>query len=93
MAGGAPFPSVRVSATTILDLVSAPAGAPAGANVDRICLVVEPLYWQEVVDSGVPTVLDGPGERFGAQGVAVSLYVRDPDGNTLELRWYPSEGN
>ncbi|MEU6104059.1 VOC family protein [Streptomyces flaveolus] len=87
--GKAPFPSVRVSPTTIIDLVEAPADGRRGSNVDHICLVVEPLDWQQVVDSGVFTVLDGPGERFGARGTAVSLYVEDPDGNTVELRWYP----
>jgi len=87
--GKVPFPSVRVSPTTIIDLVEAPADGERGSNVDHICLVVEPLDWQQVVDSGVFTVLDGPGERFGARGTAVSLYVEDPDGNTVELRWYP----
>ncbi|NLU66493.1 VOC family protein [Streptomyces sp. HNM0574] len=90
-AGEVPFPSVRVSATTIIDLVRAPGGAPQGGNVDHICLTVAPLDWQEVVDSGEFTVLDGPGTRFGARGEAQSLYVRDPDGNTVELRWYPQD--
>ncbi|MEU0059737.1 VOC family protein [Streptomyces sp. NPDC006334] len=89
--GKAPFPSVRVSPTTIIDLVEAPAGQAEGSNVDHICLVVEPLDWQDVIDSGVFTVLDGPGKRFGARGTAISLYVQDPDGNTVELRWYPPE--
>ncbi|MGP4002708.1 VOC family protein [Streptomyces sp. 8N706] len=90
-AGKAPFPSVRVSPTTIIDLVRSPEDSAGGSNVDHICLVVEPLDWQRVVDSGEFTVLDGPGERFGARGVAQSLYVRDPDGNTVELRWYPQD--
>ncbi|MFJ8545805.1 VOC family protein [Streptomyces sp. NPDC093586] len=90
-AGEAPFPSVRVSPTTIIDLVEASADGPRGSNVDHVCLVVEPLDWQQVVDSGVFTVVDGPGERFGARGTAVSLYVADPDGNTVELRWYPQD--
>ncbi|MGW5970641.1 VOC family protein [Streptomyces sp. NPDC055186] len=89
--GKAPFPSVRVSPTTIIDLVEVPAERPEGSNVDHICLVVEPLDWQHVVDSGVFTVLDGPGKRFGAQGTADSLYVQDPDGNTVELRCYPPD--
>jgi hypothetical protein len=29
--------------------------------------------------------------RFGAQGTATSVYVRDSDGNTVELRWYPQD--
>ncbi|MEV0602605.1 VOC family protein [Streptomyces sp. NPDC050315] len=91
--GEAPFPSVRVSESTIIDLVQAPAedSAPARANVDHLCLVVAPLDWQQVVASGVFTVLDGPGKRFGARGTAESLYVQDPDGNTVELRWYPAD--
>jgi catechol 2,3-dioxygenase-like lactoylglutathione lyase family enzyme len=85
-AGKVPFPSVRVSPTTIIDLLGQPRGE---SNVDHICLVVEPLDWREVVDSGVFTVVDGPGPRFGARGSAQSLYVLDPDANTIELRWYP----
>ncbi|MFG2193140.1 VOC family protein [Streptomyces sp. NPDC048639] len=90
-AGKAPFPSVRVSPSTIIDVVQRPEDSPQGSNVDHICLVVEPLDWEQVVDSGMFTVLDGPGERFGARGNAQSLYVRDPDGNTVELRWYPQD--
>ncbi|CAM5495154.1 VOC family protein [Streptomyces abikoensis] len=90
-AGRAPFPSVRVSPTTIIDLVERERGDVAASNVDHICLVVEPLEWQAVVDSGTFTVVDGPGQRFGARGNAESLYVLDPDGNTVELRWYPQD--
>lgn len=89
--GKAPFPSVRVSPTTIIDLVQSPEGAPSGRNVDHICLTVEPLDWRHVLDSGWFTVVDGPGERFGARGTAQSVYVLDPDGNTVELRWYPQD--
>ncbi|MGW4293344.1 VOC family protein [Micromonospora chersina] len=85
-AGEVPFPSVRVNADTIIDLVR---GEPDGSNVDHFCLVVEPLDWAAVVESGVFTVLTGPVPRFGARGTATSIYVRDPDGNTVELRWYP----
>lgn len=88
--GKAPFPSVRVSPTTIIDLVRRKDEAP-GSNVDHLCLVVEPLDWQEVIDSGEFEILDGPGPRFGARGTAQSVYVRDPDGNTVELRWYPQD--
>ncbi|MGW4898253.1 VOC family protein [Kitasatospora sp. NPDC004240] len=87
-AGEVSFPSVRVNVHTIIDLFARPRNA---SNVDHICLAVEPLDWQEVVDSGVFTVLDGPGPRFGARGTGTSLYVQDPDGNTVELRWYPED--
>ncbi|MFP1625419.1 VOC family protein [Streptomyces sp. 5K101] len=87
-AGKAPFPSARISPTAIIDLVSRPRGE---SNVDHICLVVDPLDWQEVVDSGRFTVLEGPVDRYGARGSAQSIYVQDPDGNTVELRWYPQD--
>src|SRR5687767_12216481 len=66
-AGTLPFPSVRVNGHTILDLVSKPRGESAErslrgeqSNVDHFCLVVEPLDWQEVIDAGTFTVLEGP---------------------------------
>ncbi|MFE1287716.1 VOC family protein [Streptomyces sp. NPDC058751] len=86
--GQAPFPSVRVTAETIIDLI---AHARGGSNVDHICLTVEPLDWDQVIASGSFTVLEGPVERFGARGTATSVYVQDPDGNTVELRWYPQD--
>lgn len=87
-AGEAPFPSVRVNESTIIDLFDRPRG---DANVDHICLVVDPLDWQQVIDSGTLTVLEGPTSRYGARGDGRSLYVQDPDGNTVELRWYAED--
>lgn len=87
-AGKVPFPSVRVNATTVIDLLDRPRGE---SNVDHICLVVDPLDWQEVLDSGTFAVLEGPVSRWGARGSAQSIYVRDPEGNTVELRWYPQD--
>lgn len=87
-AGTAPFPSVRVDSTTIIDLFGA---EPTGANVDHLCFVLEPADLDALAGSGRFDVIgDGPvGGLFGAQGLATSLYVRDPDGNTVELRCYP----
>ena len=82
------FPSVRIDDTTIIDLLGPGAGAGDARNMDHLCLVVgddvEPAAGRELVD-----VVDGPDERWGAQGVARSLYVKDPDGNVVELRRYP----
>lgn len=92
--GEALFPSVRVSEDVIIDLLAAPTRQPelAGAeNVDHICLVVEPLDWNAVVAEGTFEVVDGPATRFGAHGDGQSLYVRDPDGNVVELRYYPPD--
>lgn len=87
------FPSARVDATTIIDLLQAPPGGRAeGRNVDHLCLVVEAQDLQALKDSGRFTVVDGPDLRFGAQGDGTSLYVLDPDGNVVELRHYGPTG-
>jgi catechol 2,3-dioxygenase-like lactoylglutathione lyase family enzyme len=81
------FPSVRVDATTIIDLF---AGEREGTNLDHLCLVVEPTDLRALAESLEPeseenAVLEG---LYGAQGFASSIYVHDPDGNTVELRCY-----
>jgi len=83
--GEVPFPSVRVDAHTIIDLLAAPR---TGENSDHLCLVVEPTDLDAVKASGRFEVVDGPATRFGARGDGTSLYVKDPDGNTVELRHY-----
>lgn len=81
--GEALFPSVRVTPTTIIDLF---AGEPDGSNLDHLCLVFE----GDTLEALQERFPDGRrGDRlFGAQGLASSLYIRDPDGNTVELRTY-----
>ena len=82
-----PFPSVRVSADTIIDLLP---GEPDGRNADHICLVIEPTDLAELAASPDFDVVEGPAPRYGAQGDGWSVYVRDPDGNVVELRHYGS---
>lgn len=83
------FPSVRIDASTIIDLLQgSPGEGSRRVNLDHLCLVVEDDV-DELAASGGFDVVDGPDERWGAQGVARSLYVRDPDGNVVELRRYP----
>jgi len=95
--GDVPFPSVRVDPATIIDLLAAaPPGTPAAAdaivrNVDHLCLVLAPdADLDALASSGdFDVVGDGPVDGlFGARGYARSLYVRDPDGNVVELRTY-----
>jgi len=79
------FPSVRVNDTTIIDLLQIPR---TGENADHYCLVVEPMDLDALKQSGRFDVVDGPDRRYGAQGDGTSLYIRDPDGNLVELRYY-----
>jgi glyoxylase I family protein len=80
------FPSVRVDAATVLDLFP---GAPDGRNVDHLALVVTDVDLDELATSDRVEVVGGPADLWGAQGVGRGLYLRDPDGHTVELRTYP----
>ena len=79
------FPSVRVDAGTIIDLLETP---PTGANMDHLCLVVSRSDVDAIVADDRFMVIDGPGTRYGARGDGWSVYVKDPDGNTVEFRSY-----
>ncbi len=84
--GTAPFPSVRVSETCVIDLDDR--NPRSGQNVDHFCLEIAPADLQALFDSGVFTTVGDPVRRWGARGPADLIYVRDPDGNIIELRHY-----
>ena len=84
--GEAPFVSVRLGPTSIIDLFELPR---TGVNSDHVALVVEGVDLHELAASGRIDVEGGPSSLYGAQGVGTGLYLRDPDGNRLELRTYP----
>ena len=79
------FPSVRIDESTIIDLLH---GERTGNNVDHVCLVIEPTDLDALAASGAFDVVAGPSRLFGAHGEGDGLYVRDPDGNVVELRHY-----
>jgi catechol 2,3-dioxygenase-like lactoylglutathione lyase family enzyme len=54
------------------------AAAPTPGSAD-LCFLVDEL------DPGDLDVVEGPVERSGATGAIRSIYVRDPDGNLVEL--------
>lgn len=94
-AGEVPFLSVRVDPTTVIDLLEVePRDLTGGVdrsstNVDHVALVVESgTDLQAVADSGRFDVVSGPRWIWGAQGHGWGLYVRDPDGNIIELKVY-----
>lgn len=87
--GEVPFPSVRVDDATIIDLFG---GTPAGEadlyNLNHFCLVMPAADWEAMREAGEIPVERGPSTVFGARGMGVSIYTRDPDGNVVELRRY-----
>jgi catechol 2,3-dioxygenase-like lactoylglutathione lyase family enzyme len=83
--GTVPFPSVRVNEGTIIDILEGPR---SGTNVDHLCLVLAPTDLAALAGSAEFEVMEGPVPRWGARGEGTSVYVRDPDGNVVELRHY-----
>ena len=65
---------------------AAPGGE--GRNVDHFALQVRPFdeaaIRAHLARHGAAVVEEGP--RYGADGDGLSLYVRDPEGNTVELK-------
>ena len=87
---------------SMVDLVAVdgPLGKPGGAgpakegrNVDHFCFRVEP-FDQEAIVAHLKKHGVAPGDirpRYGAEGNGISIYLTDPEGNTVELKG-PSDG-
>ncbi|MET3392827.1 catechol 2,3-dioxygenase-like lactoylglutathione lyase family enzyme [Variovorax sp. 1140] len=84
--------------TSLIDLVThdGPLGRQGGAlagaegrNVDHVCLRIEPFDEAVIrtlmAEHGV-AVNGEVQNNFGAEGNGPSIYVADPDGNTVELK-------
>lgn len=64
-----------------------------GRNMDHLCLRIEP-FDQEAIVAHLARHGVAVGEirrRYGAEGNGISIYVADPEGNTVELKG-PSDG-
>jgi glyoxylase I family protein len=94
---------LRAGASQI-DLVSidGPLGRQGGAapgtegrNLDHFCLNVEPFDVDAIVahlkSHNVP--VGEVRERFGASGTGLTIYLTDPEGNTVELKGFDSKGH
>jgi extradiol dioxygenase family protein len=93
-AGKILFPSVRLSADTVID-IAPPAlwsGERSGApNLNHFCLSIHSDDWHALLmrleRAGV-SMDAGPMTLWGAHGDATAYYLKDPDGNQLEIRCY-----
>jgi glyoxylase I family protein len=71
-------------------------GAPPGSegrNMDHVCLRVDPFDPDAMIahlsTRGISVSPDDVVSRYGAEGQGPSLYITDPDGNTVELKGPP----
>jgi catechol 2,3-dioxygenase-like lactoylglutathione lyase family enzyme len=84
-AGTVPFVSVRVG-DSLVDLFLSDHPGP---GPHHFCVTFsEPIsdILTHLDRHGIPYT--DPGRRFGAKGQGDSVYVKDPDGHTVELRTY-----
>ena len=62
-------------------------------NVDHLCLRVEPFDPNAILlflaKQAVPT--GEVARRYGAEGFGLSIYITDPEGNTIELKGAPEQ--
>ena len=81
--------------TSFIDIMQAEDGyeplTGGRGNMDHLCIQVEPFSQEEMTDY-LNRHGAGPGEfgrRFGADGDGISVYIRDPEGNEVELKAGP----
>ncbi len=91
------FPSVRLNADTLIDLAPPTlwSGDPAGApNLNHFCMSIGARDWPALLErlerAGV-AMEAGPMTLWGAHGNATAYYLKDPEGNQLEIRCYHPE--
>jgi catechol-2,3-dioxygenase len=71
-------------------LGAAGGGAPSqnGRNVDHFCLQIKSMSEQDIIDflKKKEVQMGDFEDRYGAQGDGRSIYIKDPEGNGVELR-------
>ncbi|MEO5695533.1 MAG: VOC family protein [Burkholderiaceae bacterium] len=68
---------------------------PSARNLDHFCLRVDRFDDAQIRAHLQAQGVDaGPTEtRYGAEGRGPSIYLHDPEGNTVELKGAPAEGD
>ena len=81
-----------VPVASLLGKIGGAAPSKEGRNLDHFCLRVEPFDEAAIrAHLGKHGVSAGSVEqRYGAEGDGPSLYIADPDGNTVELKGPPN---
>ena len=81
---------------SMLDLVPmAEARVESARNVDHFCFGIDAADLNAVaryLRGHSVEIMGEPAERYGARGMGTSIYVRDPEGNVVELKQMPSTG-
>ena len=79
---------------SLIDIVGVggPLGTADARNIDHFCLRINP--WDEDALAGYlrsrGLAVEESGIRYGAEGNGPSIYIKDPEGNVVELKGPPS---
>lgn len=98
--GIVPFPSVRINEDTVIDLFppkmwkgESKENEAGEINLNHFCLTLTEPEWRELLArlkrNEVP-IERYSDDNWGARGIGISVYFRDPDGNEIEARYYPN---
>ena len=82
--GEAPFLSMRVNDTTVIDLLET---ERTGENVDHISFYIEGPFTEVLGYDDVELVREFDSV-YGALGWGPAVYIRDLDSNVIELKQY-----
>jgi len=78
----------------VLGRAGGAAPGPEGRNMDHLCLRIEPFEGDALLAWIAAAGID-PGQvesRYGAEGNGPSVYIKDPEGNVVELKGPPWDG-
>ena len=94
--GKVKFPSVRINDTTIIDLFppsihNLTNDSIKGNDLNHFCLVIEKINFQDLfkhLEENDVAIESKSSNNYGAQGLASSIYFRDPENRLIEVRYY-----
>ena len=93
-AGTAPFASARVSAGTVLDFFPKRLWrARTARNPNHLCFSLDRAGLRALegrLRRKAVAITHRDPRNFGARGWGASIYFQDPDGISLEARYYPA---
>lgn len=71
-----------------LGRMGGPAPGKKGHNLDHFCLEIDAMDEQALLDWLATNDIESSNfeRRYGANGFGRSVYIQDPDGNTVELK-------